>query len=283
VKKVFLICVVVFLSISGSVQASTLFGDLRIRSDRSISGVDFEQTTDFQGTWRTGGSDGVRVILSGVMNTNIEIGGLSLRDLRKSDGFSEKGFEIRRDAGTFFFDGSLSASGKGSGRFSFRPDPAYAEKMRFLLSPDSARREALSGETVFFCAVHDLSYDFARTMLAVGYQGMSLDKLLILRSSREIPEFVKALVDKENKAGSSDSLLALRALGVKPEYIEALGKIGYRNVSPDDLILLAVQKVPTDFIKSVIGTSDNLPTLRELTLIWMYGDKVSEFKNRKRR
>ncbi len=60
-----------------------------------------------------------------------------------------------------------------------------------------------------------------------------------------------------------------------------MAAIGYIDLSPDDLILLTVQKVPTNFVKYVIGTSDNLPTARELTLIWMYGDKVSKFKHHK--
>jgi hypothetical protein len=207
---------------------------------------------DFQGTWRTEATGGGKIILSGVLNTNIEMGGLRARDLRKIVGSSKKGFKIRRDAGTFFFEGPISNLRKGSGRFYFRPEPGYADKMKDLWSPGSSEGSVTPESSLFYCAVHNLSYDYATRIRDAGHKKISINDLLLLCST-----------------------------GVAPEYIKAMADIGYKDLSRDDLILLTVQKVPTDFVKYVIGTSDNLPTARELTLIWMYGEKVSKFKHHK--
>jgi hypothetical protein len=204
---------------------------------------------DFQGTWRTTAPGGRKIVLSGVLNTNIEMGDLAARDLDKIAGSSKKGFTIRRDAGTFFFEGRISKSGKSSGRFCFRPDTGYAEKMKGLRSPGSSKDSVTPESSLFYCAVHNLSYDYARRIRDAGYKEISLNDLLRLCST-----------------------------GVAPEYIKTMADIGYKDLSPDDLILLTVQKVPTNFVKYVIGTSDNLPTARELALIWMYGDKAYKFK-----
>lgn len=207
-------------------------------------------TGDRQGLWRTTANAARKIILSGVMDTNIEMGGLPARDLRKIVGSAKNGFAIRRDAGTFFFEGGISNSGKGSGRFYFRPDKGYADKMKNLRSPGSSEGAGAPDPSLFYCAVHDLSYDYAARIQDAGYKKTSLHDLLVLCST-----------------------------GVAPEYIKKMADIGYKDISPEDLILLTVQKVPTGFIKKVIGTSDNLPTARELTLIWMYGDMASDFKH----
>ena len=208
--------------------------------------------TDLQGTWRAKTAGSGKIILSGVLNTNIEIGDVTTEDLRKIARSSKKGFEIRRDAGTFFFEGGIPNSGSGSGRFYFRPDRGYADKMKNLLSPGPSSGSVTSDSSLFYFAVHNLSYDYAKRITDTGYDKISINDLLVLRS-----------------------------VGVAPEYIRTMVDIGYTDISPDDLILLTVQEVPTDFIKYVIGTSDNLPTARELTLIWTFGDKVSKFKHHK--
>jgi len=208
---------------------------------------------DFQGTWQTTENHDMRIALSGVLNTNIELGGLSAQDLRKITGSAKKGFAIQRDAGTFFFEGSNTNSHSGSGKFYFRPDAEYADKMNPLLSPGSDAVDGTANCSLYYCAVHDLSYDYAARIIKAGLKKASMHDLLRLCSS-----------------------------GVTPEYIRVLAGIGYQDISPDDLILLTVQKVPADFIKYIIGTSDNLPTIRELTLIWMYGDQVADFKRHKK-
>jgi hypothetical protein len=225
------------------------------RGAEVLVGDDFQyrpNAADLQGTWRTAGRGGRKLILSGVLNTNIEMGGLPAQDLHKIAGPSKKGFTIRRDAGTFFFEGRIAKSGKGSGRFCFRPAAGYAEKIKELRSPGANKGSVTAEPSLFYCAVHNLSYDYARRIRDAGDKEISLNDLLRLCST-----------------------------GVAPEYIKTMADIGYKDLSADDLILLTVQKVPTDFIKTVIGTSDNLPTARELTLIWMYGEKVSKFKHHK--
>ncbi|HUU04620.1 MAG TPA: hypothetical protein VMZ49_01965 [Patescibacteria group bacterium] len=229
-------------------------GQMQLGAEITVNDIFLYQpaAADYQGTWRTTGNRDLRIVLSGVLDTNIEMGGLSAQALRKIVGSSKKGFEIRRDAGTFLFEGCISNSRSGSGRFYFHPDTGYAVKMNHLLSSGSSKDNVTPDSSLFYCAVHNLTVDYAARIRDAGLKIISINDLLVLCST-----------------------------GVAPEYAKTMIGIGYRDISPDDLILLTVQKVPTDFIKKIIGTSDNLPTVRELTLIWMYGDKVSDFKHHK--
>ena len=237
-----------FLFLAAALRQMNMGVEVLINNDFQYQ----SNAADFQGTWRTTAHGDRKIILSGVLNTNIEMGGLSAQDLRKNAGSSKKGFEIRRDAGTFFFEGCISKLGKSSGRFCFRPDRGYADKMKDLWSPGLSKGSVTPDSFLFYCAVQNLSYDYAKKIRDAGYKEISPKHLLSFCST-----------------------------GVAPEYIKTMAAIGYKDLSPDDLILLTVQKVPTNFVKYVIGTSDNLPTARELTLIWMYGDKISKFKHHK--
>jgi len=163
---------------------------------------------DYQGTWRTNATGVRKIILSGVLNTNIEMDDVTAEDLRKIARSSHKGFEIRRDAGTFFFEGCISNSGKGSGRFYFRPDRGYADKMNTLLSPVPTSSGAAPNSVLFYCAVHNVTYDYAKKIMDTGYNKISTNDLLVLRS-----------------------------VGVTPEYVRTMADIGYEDISPDDLIL----------------------------------------------
>jgi hypothetical protein len=252
--------------------------------DRTDGGVIIEEflynpgNLDFQGNWQATWSDGNKIILSGVVNTNIEIGNLSTADINAISANSQNVFKIERDAGTFFFEGSISKLGNGSGRFYCRMDSAYINNMNGLGFSNSNNNTRNSNASQYFCAVHDVSYEFAKEMKDNGYGGISLEQLMRLRSSGVNPNLIKTLSEIGYKNLSPDDLILLSVHKVPLDYIKELNNLGFENISISDLMLLHVQKVPIKFIKSVIGNSNPLPTARELALIWMYGDKVSRFK-----
>jgi hypothetical protein len=233
---------------------------------------------DFQGNWQATRSDGNKIILSGVVNTNIEIGNLSTADINAVSVSSQNVFKIKRDAGTFFFEGSISKLGNGSGRFYYRMDSAYINNMNSLGFSNSKNNTRNSNASQFFYAVHDVSYEFAKEMKDNGYSSISLEQLMKLRSSGVNSNLIRTLSEIGYKNLSPDDLILLSVHEVPMDYIKELNNIGFENISISDLMLLHVQKVPIKFIKSVIGNSTPLPTARELALIWMYGDKVSRFK-----
>ena len=89
----------------------------------------------------------------------------SLKGLSRDDALRHDAsvrFEIVRDAGVFRCDGKFDR-GKGSGRWTYAPDPTFGA--------DMARRgfEHLSAEELFKLAVHDVSRAFCDEMKASGY------------------------------------------------------------------------------------------------------------------
>ncbi|MBN2345354.1 MAG: hypothetical protein JXO51_03115 [Candidatus Aminicenantes bacterium] len=233
------------------------------------------QKGDVQGTWRIKG--GKKIILS-VPPTDMEVDGLSARDIRDIARGAKTGCKVQRDAGTFFFAGPFPASREKSKRFCFRPQPEYGGRLEGLdLKVPAGDGEALSS-TLFLCAVHDVSCGYAAEMKGAGYGGISLDQLMKLRAAGVTAQYVAALGEIGYRNLPPDHLVKLGALGVSTDYMKSLFEIGYQNVPVDDLILLRVHRVPIGFIQSVIGTSHPLPTIRELALIWIHGDKVSRFR-----
>ncbi|MBU1014529.1 MAG: hypothetical protein KKG99_16140 [Bacteroidetes bacterium] len=245
--------------------------DIKTNNTLSVNSSYQHNDIDLEGKWRAEGQS--KIILSGILNTNIELGNLSSEDLRGMIRTSKNGFKIERDAGIFFFDR------KSSGRFYYRPKMEYFSKMNDLGFKLSAKEDKPSSSSFYLYAVHDLSYEYAMKLKDAGYEGILLNTLLKFRSTGVSVEYINAMADEGFKNLSPDDLILLSVQKIPTEYIRSLVRIGYKNLSMDDLIVLHVQKVPINFIKDVIGTSNSLPTAHELTLIWMHGNKSSKYKH----
>ncbi len=141
-------------------------------SDGSLEG----RWTAEQRSW--GGSDGIWLQLKTVPSGDRH--GLISMTIPAADltGFgvgSDVRFELRRAAGVVAFTGAIDAGGRGSGRFTFRPDPGFTGEMGEL-----GYRE-LSLDQTFEAALFGVTADFVRELAAHGYTEVPARKLIELR------------------------------------------------------------------------------------------------------
>jgi hypothetical protein len=119
-------------------------------------------------------------------------------------------FEYVHDAGRLLCQGRFSWS-KGSGTFTFVPDPQFAAAMQRL------GYEAPDGDQTFQMMLVDVGLDFARGVKEAGVYA------------------------------STQQLLELRYHGVKLEYIQEIIQLGYSKLAVEDYIRLRDHGVTTAF------------------------------------
>lgn len=180
-------------------------------------------------------------------------------------------FELRRDAGTFLFQGELDAEGEGEGTFTFRSNPAYVREM-------AAFGYRVAEDQFFQLALHDIGLGFVRDIHSLGYRDVKLQQLISFRIHdvspaliRELkawgyddipdeqlvsikihgvtPEYIRALADAGYHKVAPEQLISMRIHGVTPKYVQEVVEAGYPGVSPQDLISMRIHRVDADFIR----------------------------------
>lgn len=202
-------------------------------------------------------------------------------------------FELRRDAGTFTFDGRFHR-GEGFGEFRFTPNPEYVQEMKAL------GYSSLSLDQLFAFAVHDVTRPFVKAMGELGYRNLSADQLIALRIHGATPEFARAMkgllpstpsvdqlvamrihgvsLDFANemktllgKDFSVDQYVAFRIHGVSPEFVKEMKGMGYDHISPDQLVAMRIHGVNAAFVKEVREHGYKNPTIDELIEMRIHG------------
>jgi hypothetical protein len=141
-------------------------------------------------------------------------------------------FRLEREAGTIRFDGTFR-DGRGSGDFTFAPNPDYAKRLRSLgLDLRTMRGDADRDQLQL--ALVDLTLDFVRSMQAAGYDE-PLDKYVAFRIFDVNPAYVRDMAAVGFDHLSADKLIETRIHGATPDYIRKEQATGYK-LSLDDHI-----------------------------------------------
>jgi Zn-dependent protease with chaperone function len=152
-------------------------------------------------------------------------------------------FELRRDAGTFLFEGAFRGE-KGSGFFTFQPSPAYAREMKSL-------GYQVSEDRLMELAIHDVSLAFVKEIHALGYRDASLDKLVQFKIHGVSAAFIRALVELGYRDVPADQLVQFRIHGVSPEFVRGLADAGYHAVPADQLVQFRIHGVSPELVRSL--------------------------------
>ena len=217
------------------------------------------------GTWEiraTGTDDTVHLRLTELNSssgTNVplqRLEGLTAAQLSGSGGPVQ--FRLRRDAGTFTFEGVVRG-GVGAGTFSFSADPNFPAELakRGFARPTAREQYQMARHDVGFAFIDELTKQgysrpqtadlvragqhgvdavFVREMAALGHRLGSLDPLITLRDHDVTPQYVRQLSDQGYKGLAADVLRRARDHGITPDYIRAMRELGYRSLSMDQLI-----------------------------------------------
>jgi len=142
-------------------------------------------------------------------------------------------FTLQRDAGTFFFEGTLML-GIGRGEYRFVPDPTYAAKMG-ALGYGAIGDDAVS---IMLLAVRDVSLEFANEVKKAGLKDVAISDLVRLQDHGVDLDFIRALAKTGATNMTADDVVRLRDHGVRPDYVARIHAAGYEDLTVDQIIRL---------------------------------------------
>jgi hypothetical protein len=148
-------------------------------------------------------------------------------------------FTIQRDAGSIDCEGFVQDH-RGSGLFSFKPNPQYVPEMAKL-------GFSFQDKSLLSAALFDISFDFARAMKSAAVRGLDADKLFAFKIHGVTPEFIRGLRAAGLEAADADKLVAFRIHGVTPEFVKDLHAAGISTTDEDELVAFRIHGVSAEF------------------------------------
>ena len=255
----------------------TDFGRHVVRVVAAAIGIPQER---LPGTWeirpaRTEGTVHLRLVeLQSSSGSDIPIDrldGLTAAQLTGAGGPVQ--FRLRRDAGTFAFEGVLR-SGVGAGTFSFTPDAGFPAELakRGFARPTPGEQYQLARHDVGYAFLdelgrqgyakpetselvragqHGVQTTYLREMGALGYRLGSLAPLITLRDHGVTPAYVQELADLGYKGLSADAIRRARDHGITPEHVRGMRDAGYGSLTMDQLIKSRDHGVTAEFVRGL--------------------------------
>lgn len=166
-------------------------------------------------------------------------------------------FLLRREAGTFNFGGSFT-DGKGSGRFAFTPDPAFAARLREQGLGD------LSPEGQLTLAVRDIDLELIQSLKSRSGDALTLEQLTRMARQGVGSDLARELEEMGYETPTARQLSDMATYAVRVEFIRELEALGYARPPLDEVIGLRRQAVGADFIREVLASGAGRPTLAEV-------------------
>jgi beta-lactamase regulating signal transducer with metallopeptidase domain len=182
-------------------------------------------------------------------------------------------FRLRRDAGTFTFEGVVR-SGVGAGTFSFAPDPNFPAELakRGYSQPSALEQYKLARNDTGYAFIdelntqryqkpqtselvragdHGVSLTYLRGMGALGYRLGTLPPLIELRDHGVTPGYIRELSAHGYKGLEAEALRRARDHGVTPDYVQAMRDNGYSSLTMDELIKARDHGVDAEYVRQM--------------------------------
>ena len=215
----------------------------------------------------------------------VTLGDLGLsRALLDSSG-ARTAFGLRRDAGTFAFDGWVQ-QGEGSGHFTFTPNPRYEDELRTRgYTIDEPRKLMTAG-------LLDLSIAYIDEIRGMGFNDLTFDNLVAFRALRiDAPyinsmrqhfgdldtntvislralnvtsDYINGMKSEGLAPATAHDAIELRALHVDSAYIKEMASVGYDHLSAHDLVQLRALRVDAAFVRSLEAHGFHHLTIEQL-------------------
>jgi beta-lactamase regulating signal transducer with metallopeptidase domain len=187
------------------------------------------------GTWEVRRTDTDRTVhlrlveVNSSSGTNVpleQLEGLTAAQLTGNGGPVQ--FRMRRDAGTFTFEGVLR-NGVGAGTFSFAADPKF---------PDELAKRGFARPTAreqYHLARHDVGYAFLDELNAQGYAKPQTSELVRAGQHGVQVTYLREMGALDYRLGTLAPLIELRDHGVTPSYVKELAALGYKGLPAADI------------------------------------------------
>ena len=183
-----------------------------------------------------------------------QLEGLSAQQLESGSGPVR--FTLRRDAGTFTFNGILGG-GVGAGTYTFAANPSFtAELEKRGFGRPTAKEQ-------YRMARSDVSLAFVDELKAQNYTGVTTSELVRAGDHGANLDYLRAMSELGYRFGSLDSLITLRDHGVSPEYVRQLQELGYTKLTADELRTARDHGVTPEYVRQLAELGYKL-TIEEL-------------------
>jgi hypothetical protein len=202
-------------------------------------------------------------------------------------------FRLRRDAGTFTFEGVLRR-GVGAGTFSFTPDPGFPAELqkRGFARPSAREQYQMARHDVGYAFVdelnnqgyakpqtselvragqHGVHLTYLREMGTLGYRLGSLEPLIELRDHGVTPTYIRELAEQGYKGLPHDHLRRARDHGITPEYVRGMRDAGHSSVPIEELINARDHGVTPEFVRALRDAGHDKVPLDQLIRVRDHG------------
>lgn len=209
--------------------------------------------------------------------------GLSAAQLSGAEGPVR--FALRRDAGTFTFDGHVRG-GVGGGTYSYAPNQAFGGELskRGVGRPTDKEQYEMAKHDIGLAFVDELKsqgyptpttellvkaghhgarLEYLREMGQMGYKVGTLEALIKMRDHGVSPDYVKGMNALGQKL-TADQLVNARDHGVTPEFASELAALGYGSMPVEGLIRVRDHGVTPDFVKALSAAGYSKLSIDEL-------------------
>lgn len=170
------------------------------------------------------------------------------------------GFELRRSAGTFRFDGAATDL-KASGTFEFIPNPVFKKSIEKIGYRKVTRHHQLT------FALHDVTADELRFLQRAIKGKMTTPEMVRMVERGATPEYVRDLLSGGFTTLTPDMIMRAREAGVNAEYVRALRAAGLR-LTLEEFGRARKQGLTSEYVKDLkeVGIT-NLTVSEYLNLI----------------
>jgi hypothetical protein len=220
-----------------------------------------------------------------------QLEGLTAAQLAGSGGPVQ--FRIRRDAGTFTFEGVLR-SRVAAGTFSFSPNPSFPAELakRGFAQPTAREQYQMARHDIGFAFIdelgkqgyaksptaelvragqHGVNVTYLREMGALGYRLASLEPLVTLRDHGVSPDYVRGLADLGYKQLPADDVRRGRDHGITAEYVRGMRDSGYTSLTMEELVNARDHGVTPEYVRELGEAGHRKLSLQQLIRVRDHG------------
>lgn len=196
-----------------------------------------------------------------------QLAGLTREQVLSSTGTNVR-FQLKRDAGTFNFEGWFK-EGNGSGHFTFSPNSAFAAE----LAKQGFGRP--NDEQLLTLAMTDTGFAFLNELKAQGYDTSTLEQLMRMANHGVRLEYLQGLKSLGYSVKTTELVVRMKDHGVSLNFIRELSGLGYTELTPEELIRTRDHGVTARFINEFIAAGYTRSTLNDWIRLRDHGVSTS--------
>jgi hypothetical protein len=200
-------------------------------------------------------------------------------------------FRLAKEAGNIDFQGEF-VNGRGSGTFTYTPNPAFFDAMRsrgFDFSKSSSKRGGdddvsdrmfaaatlgvttaladdllsadfgrLDVDDLFKAAIFNIDGRFLAEMKSTGFPNLGMEDLVKARIFKIDADYVRQVHEMGFDKEDFEGLVKFRIFKVTPEFLTSLKNEGFNDLSAEEVVKFRIFNIDPDFIRKAKAENPNV-------------------------